>query len=104
MVDTKMLALMRTSCQSAPMASSVIGVYIYFTITCGILSFHFRKNPLHFKEYSHSDREEDEEEDSEKPECEYGTSCYRKNPAHLKEYKHTQPPGIVTGSINKSSC
>ena len=44
----------------------------------------FRKNPLHFQEFSHpgdSDYEEDskeeEEDDSDRPECPYGIDCYR---------------------------
>jgi aprataxin and PNK-like factor len=46
----------------------------------------YRKNPAHFKEYSHSDPD-DEEDD--KPECPYGMSCYRKNSLHRQQYKHT---------------
>ncbi|XP_072907355.1 aprataxin and PNK-like factor isoform X2 [Hemitrygon akajei] len=57
----------------------------------------YRKNPLHFQEFSHpgdSDYEDPlgEEDDDNKPECPFGTACYRKNPQHKKEYKHTQPP------------
>ena len=39
----------------------------------------YRKNPVHFKEYSHDDENDaDEDENGEdRPECQYGTSCYR---------------------------
>ncbi|XP_045068458.1 aprataxin and PNK-like factor isoform X2 [Coregonus clupeaformis] len=59
----------------------------------------YRKNPVHFQECSHpgdsdyeedSAKEEEEEEDADRPECPYGTDCYRKNPLHWKEYKHTK--------------
>ena len=53
----------------------------------------FRKNPVHFKEFSHDDVEDKkDDEDDDRPECEYGTDCYRRNPLHLSEYKHTAPP------------
>ena len=45
--------------------------------------FMFRKNPAHFKEFDHSTDQalhENKEIDTkkiDKPECEYGTSCYR---------------------------
>ena len=61
------------------------------------LVFINRKNPAHFREYSHdltanSGSEEDSEEDSgsSKPVCQYGAKCYRQNPAHLRECYH--PP------------
>ncbi len=60
-----------------------------------------RKNPVHFKEYSHdfaaaeSESEEgdggeveEEKDEVSKPVCPYGPSCYRKNPAHHREYAH----------------
>ncbi|XP_038872279.1 aprataxin and PNK-like factor [Salvelinus namaycush] len=59
----------------------------------------YRKNPVHFQECSHpgdsdyedsSAKDEEEEEDADRPECPYGTDCYRKNPLHWKEYKHTK--------------
>ncbi|XP_051868908.1 aprataxin and PNK-like factor isoform X2 [Pristis pectinata] len=59
----------------------------------------YRKNPVHFQEFSHPgdpDYEDPlvgEEDGDNKPECPFGTACYRKNPQHKKEYKHTQPPG-----------
>uniref|UniRef100_W5NGF4 Aprataxin and PNKP like factor n=1 Tax=Lepisosteus oculatus TaxID=7918 RepID=W5NGF4_LEPOC len=57
----------------------------------------YRKNPVHFQEFSHpgdSDYEEksavsDDASDC-RPECPYGTDCYRKNPQHRKEYRHTK--------------
>ncbi|MBN3309118.1 aprataxin and PNK-like factor isoform X2 [Amia ocellicauda] len=59
----------------------------------------YRKNPVHFQEFSHpgdSDYVEpsssSEEEVDDRPECPYGTDCYRKNPQHRKEYKHTKTP------------
>lgn len=55
----------------------------------------YRKNPIHFQEYSHdgeqsvqSQNEDQSEDENERPECPYGTSCYRQNPSHQKEYKH----------------
>ncbi|KAL9953010.1 hypothetical protein ACROYT_G040357 [Oculina patagonica] len=61
----------------------------------------YRKNPAHFKEYTHpskDDANDDGEaaaEDSEddRPECPYGTSCYRRNPQHKRDFKHTETPG-----------
>uniref|UniRef100_W5NGF7 Aprataxin and PNKP like factor n=1 Tax=Lepisosteus oculatus TaxID=7918 RepID=W5NGF7_LEPOC len=60
----------------------------------------YRKNPVHFQEFSHpgdSDYEEksavsDDASDC-RPECPYGTDCYRKNPQHRKEYRHTKASG-----------
>uniref|UniRef100_A0A674C2V1 Aprataxin and PNKP like factor n=1 Tax=Salmo trutta TaxID=8032 RepID=A0A674C2V1_SALTR len=46
----------------------------------------YRKNPVHFQECSHpgdsdyedsSAKDEEEEEDADRPECPYGTDCYR---------------------------
>ena len=34
----------------------------------------------------------DNDDDDERPECEYGTDCYRKNPQHRRDYKHTKKP------------
>lgn len=62
----------------------------------------YRKNPAHFKEYSHPDKDGDDEEDGEaaaddsdddRPECPYGTGCYRRNPQHKRDFKHTETPG-----------
>lgn len=52
-----------------------------------------RKNPVHFREYSHdfaaADSESEDEADmSSKPMCPHGARCYRKNPAHHREYTH----------------
>ncbi|XP_072265688.1 aprataxin and PNK-like factor [Pyxicephalus adspersus] len=60
----------------------------------------YRKNPVHFQEFSHPgdsdyhDVESGSQDDNDdRPECPYGTDCYRKNPQHKLEYKHTKPPG-----------
>lgn len=60
----------------------------------------YRKNPVHFQEFSHpgdSDYRvggsQEDDDDDDRPECPYGTDCYRKNPQHKLEYKHTKPPG-----------
>ncbi|NXP39464.1 APLF factor, partial [Leiothrix lutea] len=60
----------------------------------------YRKNPLHFQQFSHPgdddyrDMEGVAQGDSDnRPECPYGTACYRKNPQHKLEYKHSAPPG-----------
>ena len=56
--------------------------------TCGITTLNFfdhRKNPAHFKEYSHDfssvdsidTNSGDESDDSERPLCPYGADCYR---------------------------
>jgi len=73
-----------------------------------VCSFH-RKNPVHFKEYSHTDKDSkadddddgDDDDDDEalgdgsddRPECPYGTSCYRKNPQHKRDFKRNKAPG-----------
>ncbi|XP_064411781.1 aprataxin and PNK-like factor isoform X2 [Latimeria chalumnae] len=60
----------------------------------------YRKNPVHFQEFSHpgdddyskpgeAAKEGDEDDSDDRPECPYGTACYRKNPQHKEEYKHT---------------
>ncbi|XP_036608496.1 aprataxin and PNK-like factor isoform X2 [Trichosurus vulpecula] len=60
----------------------------------------YRKNPVHFQQFSHpGDRDYGDaqvmnrEEDDNRPECPYGASCYRKNPQHKIEYKHSEPSG-----------
>nr|XP_056712750.1 aprataxin and PNK-like factor [Euleptes europaea] len=60
----------------------------------------YRKNPVHFQEFSHpgdADYQDPEvvtpADNDRRPECPYGTACYRTNPQHKKEYKHTAPPG-----------
>ncbi|XP_069090181.1 aprataxin and PNK-like factor isoform X3 [Pleurodeles waltl] len=64
----------------------------------------YRKNPVHFQQFSHpgdSDfddtSKESQEDNDERPECPYGTDCYRKNPQHKLEYKHTKPPQRESG-------
>ncbi|NXK81835.1 APLF factor, partial [Amazona guildingii] len=60
----------------------------------------YRKNPVHFQQFSHP-KDDDyyeteiipQDSNDSRPECPYGTSCYRKNPQHKLEYKHTAPPG-----------
>ncbi|KAL8173331.1 UNVERIFIED_CONTAM: hypothetical protein K2H54_045822 [Gekko kuhli] len=59
----------------------------------------YRKNPVHFQQFSHpgdGDYRDPEAvaaaDNDQRPECPYGTACYRKNPQHKKEYKHTAPP------------
>ncbi|XP_026508928.1 aprataxin and PNK-like factor [Terrapene carolina triunguis] len=62
----------------------------------------YRKNPLHFQQFSHPgdcdyhDVEVVSQDDDDRPECPYGTTCYRKNPQHKLEYKHTAPPETET--------
>ncbi|NXC56788.1 APLF factor, partial [Aleadryas rufinucha] len=60
----------------------------------------YRKNPIHFQQFSHpvdDDYHEVEvvaqDDNDNRPECPYGTACYRKNPQHKLEYKHSAPPG-----------
>ncbi|XP_038607371.1 aprataxin and PNK-like factor isoform X2 [Tachyglossus aculeatus] len=59
----------------------------------------YRKNPVHFRQFSHpgdSDYEDADEASQDggddRPECPYGASCYRKNPQHKLEYKHPESP------------
>ncbi|XP_027721403.1 aprataxin and PNK-like factor isoform X2 [Vombatus ursinus] len=63
----------------------------------------YRKNPVHFQQFSHpGDRDYEDaqvmnqDEDDNRPECPYGTSCYRKNPQHKIEYKHSEPSEMKT--------
>ncbi|NXJ32757.1 APLF factor, partial [Ciconia maguari] len=60
----------------------------------------YRKNPIHFQQFSHPNDEDyheteivTQENNDNRPECPYGTACYRKNPQHKLEYKHSAPPG-----------
>ncbi|NWJ01818.1 APLF factor, partial [Crypturellus undulatus] len=60
----------------------------------------YRKNPVHFEQFSHPNDDDYHEIDlitqrnsDDRPECPYGTTCYRKNPQHKLEYKHSAPPG-----------
>ncbi|XP_040436943.1 aprataxin and PNK-like factor [Falco naumanni] len=59
----------------------------------------YRKNPLHFQQFSHPHDDDYHETEivtqdnkDNRPECPYGTACYRKNPQHKLEYKHSAPP------------
>ncbi|KFV87501.1 Aprataxin and PNK-like factor, partial [Struthio camelus australis] len=60
----------------------------------------YRKNPVHFQQFSHPIDDDYHETDvvtqpdsDDRPECPYGTTCYRKNPQHKLEYKHSALPG-----------
>ncbi|NXS64408.1 APLF factor, partial [Brachypteracias leptosomus] len=60
----------------------------------------YRKNPIHFQQFSHPNDDDyheaeivTQEDNDNRPECPYGTACYRKNPQHKLEYKHSAPPG-----------
>ncbi|NXG22150.1 APLF factor, partial [Grallaria varia] len=60
----------------------------------------YRKNPIHFQQFSHPNDDDyhdmemvAQDNEDNRPECPYGTSCYRKNPQHKLEYKHSAPPG-----------
>ncbi|KFP41661.1 Aprataxin and PNK-like factor, partial [Chlamydotis macqueenii] len=60
----------------------------------------YRKNPVHFQQFSHPDDDDyhetevvTQDSNDNRPECPYGTACYRKNPQHKLEYKHSAPPG-----------
>ncbi|VDI48852.1 Hypothetical predicted protein, partial [Mytilus galloprovincialis] len=66
----------------------------------------YRKNPQHFKEFSHAD--DDNKPSSSKPKdalslvdstslpvCKYGANCYRKNLLHFAEFSH---PTAVTST------
>uniref|UniRef100_A0A8C3NY34 PBZ-type domain-containing protein n=1 Tax=Cyanoderma ruficeps TaxID=181631 RepID=A0A8C3NY34_9PASS len=70
----------------------------------------YRKNPIHFQQFSHPD--DDDYHDMEavaqgdsdnRPECPYGTACYRKNPQHKLEYKHSAPPVTGRGTRQQTS-
>ncbi|XP_008936079.1 PREDICTED: aprataxin and PNK-like factor [Merops nubicus] len=59
----------------------------------------YRKNPIHFQQFSHPNDDDyheagmvTQENNDNRPECPYGTACYRKNPQHKLEYKHSSPP------------
>lgn len=62
----------------------------------------YRKNPLHFKEYLHPDKDSSDDDDDKvagddsddyRPVCPYGSSCYRQNPQHRKDFEHTDAVG-----------
>jgi len=72
----------RDSENSSPHRSSVRDPCVYGP-SC------YRRNPLHFQEFSHpgdadytSPPDSSDEDDDNRPECEYGLHCYRKNPLH----------------------
>ena len=67
---------------------------------------------MHFKEYSHSEKDSkgesdkaagdsdgDDEDDDVRQECPYGTTCYRINPQHRKDFKHSKAPGRLVHYI-----
>ncbi|XP_072783730.1 aprataxin and PNK-like factor [Taeniopygia guttata] len=71
-------------------------------IPCKYGSSCYRKNPIHFQQFSHPGDDDYHQvevvaqgDNDSRPECPYGTACYRKNPQHKVEYKHSAPP--VTG-------
>ncbi|ELT91186.1 hypothetical protein CAPTEDRAFT_207715 [Capitella teleta] len=62
-------------------------------IRCPYGSRCYRKNPQHFKEFSHSDevgakRFDSSVERRTLPVCPFGTNCYRKNLVHFAEFSH----------------
>ncbi|XP_064270968.1 aprataxin and PNK-like factor isoform X2 [Passer domesticus] len=68
-------------------------------IPCKYGSGCYRKNPIHFQQFSHPNDDDYHDmgivaqgDDDSRPECPYGTACYRKNPQHKLEYKHSAPP------------
>ncbi|XP_032041205.1 aprataxin and PNK-like factor [Aythya fuligula] len=70
----------------------------------------YRKNPIHFQQFSHPNDDDYHETDTltegnddNRPECPYGTACYRKNPQHKLEYKHTAPPGTGRRTRQRTS-
>lgn len=71
----------------------------------------YRKNPVHFQQFSHpgdsdfQDASKESQEDiDERPECPYGTDCYRKNLQHKLEYKHTKPPERESGRPKRKTA
>ncbi|XP_009077503.1 PREDICTED: aprataxin and PNK-like factor [Acanthisitta chloris] len=70
----------------------------------------YRKNPVHFQQFSHPNDDDyydvemvAQENDDTRPECPYGTACYRKNPQHKLEYKHSAPPVTGRGTQQRTS-
>ncbi|XP_071157641.1 uncharacterized protein [Mytilus edulis] len=66
----------------------------------------YRKNPQHFKEFSHADDDNKSSSSKQKdalpladstplPVCKYGANCYRKNLLHFAEFSH---PTAVTST------
>jgi len=50
----------------------------------------YRKNPNHFKRFSHPwlERQSPQADANGRPICKYGKECNRKNPSHFKEFAH----------------
>ncbi|KAM6298427.1 aprataxin and PNK-like factor [Aegotheles albertisi] len=70
----------------------------------------YRKNPVHFQQFSHPNDDDYHEAeiltpdgDDNRPECPYGMACYRKNPQHKLEYKHSAPPVTERGTRQRAS-
>lgn len=70
----------------------------------------YRKNPIHFQQFSHPNDDDyhnmemvAQDDDDSRPECPYGTACYRKNPQHKLEYKHSAPPVTGRGTRQQAS-
>ncbi|XP_065538364.1 aprataxin and PNK-like factor isoform X2 [Lathamus discolor] len=70
----------------------------------------YRKNPIHFQQFSHPNDDDyyeteiiAQDDNDNRPECPYGTACYRKNPQHKLEYKHTAPPVTKRATRQRTS-
>ncbi|XP_062467068.1 aprataxin and PNK-like factor isoform X2 [Pezoporus occidentalis] len=70
----------------------------------------YRKNPVHFQQFSHPNDDDyyeteiiAQDNNDNRPECPYGTACYRKNPQHKLEYKHTAPPVTERATRQRTS-
>ncbi|XP_030903450.2 aprataxin and PNK-like factor [Melopsittacus undulatus] len=70
----------------------------------------YRKNPIHFQQFSHPNDDDyyetetlAQDNNDNRPECPYGTACYRKNPQHKLEYKHTAPPVTERATRQRTS-
>ena len=67
--------------------------------TCPYGASCYRKNPQHFKEYSHassskaSTSSKPATDHADLPECPYGVNCYRKNLLHFAEFSHPSKSG-----------
>ncbi|XP_041260206.1 aprataxin and PNK-like factor [Onychostruthus taczanowskii] len=79
-------------------------------IPCKYGSGCYRKNPIHFQQFSHPNDDDyhntemvAQDDDDSRPECPYGTACYRKNPQHKLEYKHSAPPVAGRGTRQRAS-
>jgi hypothetical protein len=58
----------------------------------------YRKNPDHFREFSHPQGHVNCVVINSLPPCRYGPSCYRKNPDHFREFSHPHPQGQIVSS------